>query len=199
MGSLIIFIAMILVAGITASVLIQTMNSLQEQALRTGMETIQDISAGLKVTHISGYNNGSEITQLAIFISPIVASGDIDIAYTYISLSDSSKNVILNYNNSVFNSSVSGGLFGTLNSSNLNSDEFGLIVIRDIDSSCGSSLPIINNGDLVVMLINATKCFLGINTNTDVSGNIYPEHGISGVIGFTTPSTFTNTIIDLQP
>jgi archaellin len=31
-GSMIIFIAMILVAGVTASVMIQTMNSLQQQA-----------------------------------------------------------------------------------------------------------------------------------------------------------------------
>ena len=39
-GSLIIFIAMILVAGIAASVIIQTMNSLEQQALQTGLETM---------------------------------------------------------------------------------------------------------------------------------------------------------------
>ena len=47
LGSLIIFIAMILVAGIAASVFIQTMNSLEQQALQTGQDVIRDISSGL--------------------------------------------------------------------------------------------------------------------------------------------------------
>lgn len=199
MGSLIIFIAMILVAGITASVLIQTMSSLQEQALQTGLETIRDVSAGLKVTHVSGYANVSQIGQLAIFVTPIAASADLDLMQGYISLSDSTKSVILNYNSSCFSSSISNGLFNTLNSSHLNSNEFGLIVIRDIDTSCNSTSPFINNGDLVVLLINTTKCFSGVGTRTEVLGNVIPEYGISGVIGFTTPSTFANTIVDLQP
>ena len=187
---------MILVAGITASVLIQTMSSLQEQALQTGLETIRDVSAGLKVTHISGYANVSQIGQLAIFVVPIAASADLDLMQGYISLTDSTKKVILNYNSSCFNSSISNGLFNTFNSSHLNSNEFGLIVIRDIDTSCTSTS---NNGDLVVLLINTTKCFSGIGTRTEVLGNVIPEYGISGVIGFTTPSSFANTIVDLQP
>ncbi len=199
MGSLIIFIAMILVAGITASVLSQSMSSLQEQALQTGLETIRDVSAGLKVTHISGYANVSQIGQLAIFVVPIAASADLDLMQGYISLTDSTKKVILNYNSSCFNSSISNGLFNTFNSSHLNSNEFGLIVIRDIDTSCTSTSPVINNGDLVVLLINTTKCFSGIDTRTEVLGNVIPEYGISGVIGFTTPSSFANTIVDLQP
>lgn len=103
-GALIIFIAMILVAGITASVLMQTMNSLQEQALQTGLETIRDVSAGLKVTHVSGYTDSSQITQLAIFVEPIAASADLDLNQGYISLSDSTKRVVLSYNSSVYSS-----------------------------------------------------------------------------------------------
>lgn len=188
-----------LVAGITASVLIQTMGSLQEQALQTGTETIRDISTGLKVTHVSGYSDGSTITQLAIFITPIAASDDMDLTYGYISLSDSTKKVILNYSNTCFNSSVTNGLFSTMNASNLTATTFGVIVVRDVDTSCSSTTPVINNGDLVVLLVNTSKCFSGISTRTDVSGNVYPEYGISGVIAFTTPSAFSNTIIDLQP
>jgi hypothetical protein len=47
-GALIIFIAMIMVAGVTASVMIQTMNNLQQQAIKTSEQTIRDISSGLK-------------------------------------------------------------------------------------------------------------------------------------------------------
>jgi flagellin FlaB len=198
-GALIIFIAMIMVAGVTASVMIQTMTSLQQQAIKTSEETLKDISSGLKVTHVSGYISNSTITQLAFFVSTTAASDDIDLTYGILSLSDSAKKVILNYTSGCFSSSVSNGLFGTLNASNLTSSRYGVLVIRDIDGSCNMSKPVLNDEDLIVLLVNTTACFSGIGTRTDVSGELYPEHGIRGVIGFTTPSVLVNTIVDLQP
>lgn len=196
---MIIFIAMILVAGIAASVMIQTMNSLQQQAMQTAEQTVGDISSGLKITQISGYNNRSKITQLAIFITPTAASRDIDLTYTFISLSDANNQVVLTYNSSCFSRSVSKGLFGTLNSSNLTATSYGVMVIRDVDNSCSSSTPNINNDDLVVILINTSKCFSGISKRTEVTGSVIPEKGISGLIGFTTPSAYVDTIIELYP
>jgi len=190
---------MILVAGIAASVLIQTMNSLEEQAMKTGIETMRDVSSGLKVTHISGYVFDSKISQIGIFVTPVAASNDLDLTYAYISMSDSSKKVILNYTTSHFSSSVSNGLFSTLNSSSLTASKYGILVVRDVDSSCSSTIPVINNGDLVVLLVNTTKCFSGIDKRDEVFGTVDPEFGISGVIGFTAPSAFSNTILDLQP
>lgn len=199
-GTLIIFIAMILVAGITASVMIQTMNSLQQQALRTSEETLREISSGVEVTHVSGYVSNSKITQLAIFMSTTAASEDIDLTYTILSLSDSTIKVVLNYTSVCFSSSVSNGLFGTLNASNLSATCYGLMVIRDIDGSCDATHPTINDQDLIVLLVNTTQCFTtGISTRTEVTGDITPEYGIHGVIGFTTPSAYVNTIVDLQP
>ena len=196
-GTLIIFIAMILVAGITASVIIQTMNSLEQQALQTGLETMRDVSSGLRVTQVSGYNNGSTISQIAIFLRNTAGSDDIDLTYAYISLSDTSKSVILNFNTSIFNSSVSGGLFGTLDDTNLTESTYGLMVVRDVDNSCVPTNPTINNDDLVVLLVNSSACFSGIDPRTEVSGNVVPEFGISGLISFTTPSAYINTIIEL--
>jgi len=189
---------MILVAGITASVLIQTMDSLQQTAIQTSEEIIGDVSSGLKVTHVSGYNNNSTIAQLVIFLTPTGASDNVDLTYTYISLSDSNKKVILSYNGSFFSSSVSSGLFSTLNISNLSATDYGVMVVRDIDNSCSSTSPIINSDDLVVLLINTSACFSGIGPRNEVSGSVIPEHGFRGIIGFTTPSTYIHTIIDLQ-
>jgi flagellin FlaB len=198
-GALIIFIAMILIAGISASVMIQTMNTLQQQAVQTSEETIKEISSGLKVTYVSGYVNNSTIAQLAIFISPTTASDDIDMTYTMLTLSDSSKKVILNYTSACFSNNVANGLFGTLNTTLLTTSTYGILVIRDIDGSCTATSPIINDEDLVVLLVNTMNCFSGIDPRTDVSGEIYPEHGIRGTISFTTPSSFVNKIVDLQP
>ena len=198
-GALIIFIAMVLVAGVTASVMLQVMNSMQQQALSTGQDTIREVSSGLKVTHISGYSDGSSITQLAIFLSTSAGSNDIDLTYTKISLSESTEQVILDYSSNLFSGSVSGGIFSTLNAGNMSSTTFGVIVIRDIDSSCISSSPVINRDDLVVLIVNATDCFLGIGARTDIEGTIVPEYGINGLIRFTTPSVYIDDIIELQP
>jgi len=198
-GSLIIFIAMILVAGIAASVMIQTMTGLQEQALSTGLETTRDISSGLRVTHVSGYSDGSTITQLAMFIRTTAGSTEVDLNQAYISISNQEKQVILNYTTNVFSSSVSDGLFGTLNSSLLSATTYGIMIIRDADNSCGQDTPSINSDDLVVLFINATQCFSGISTRTEVFGQVVPEYGMNGVIRFTTPSSYVDTIIELQP
>lgn len=198
-GALIIFIAMVLVAGVTASVMIQTMNNLQQQAMQTGQETLKDISSGLRITHVSGYVSNSKITQLVLFVSTTAGSDDIDLTYCVLSLSDSAKKVVLNYTDGCYSSSVSNGLFGTLNASNVSASTFGLMVIRDVDSSCSATSPVINDEDLVVILVNTTACFSGIGARTDVFGELYPEHGMAGIIGFTTPSSYVNTIIDLQP
>ena len=48
-GAMIVFIAMVLVAGIAASVIIQTMNSMEQQAMRAGQETTEEVSTGISV------------------------------------------------------------------------------------------------------------------------------------------------------
>jgi flagellin FlaB len=197
-GALIIFIAMILVAGIAASVILQTINSLQQQALQTGQQTAKDVSSGLRVDHVSGYKDGSTIDQIAIYVRPTSGSDAIDLTYAYISLTDQSTQVILNYTDSIYSETISSGLFGTLNSSVLTSSTYAVMEIRDIDNSSSSSSPVINDDDYVVLLVNTTDCFSGLSTRTEVSGNVIPEQGISGVIRFTTPSAYVDTIIELQ-
>lgn len=196
-GSLIIFIAMILVAGIAASVMLQTMNSLEQKAMTTGQETIRDISTGIRVTHETGYSNTSKINRLAVFIKPIAGSDGIDLGYAYLQLSDTNTQVILNYTSNIFSDNLSGGVFSSVNFSNLSASTYGVVVVRDTDDSCSSNNPVINENDLVALVLNCSKCFNGLSTRTKVTGKIVPEYGISGVLSFTTPSSFVDTIIEL--
>jgi flagellin FlaB len=197
-GSLIIFIAMIISAGVAASVVFQTMNTMQQQALQTSQETLKDISSGLRLTHVSGYISNDTLAQLCFFIKTTAGSKAIDLSQTRLQLSDSETMTILLFDNSSFSTSVSNGLFQTLNMSNVTNAEFGVLVIRDIDNSCTAESPTINDNDLAGILVNTTASFDGIPTRTSVSGKLVPEQGISAIIGFTTPSTYTETIIDLQ-
>jgi flagellin FlaB len=204
-GSMIIFIALLLIAGVAASVLIQTANNLQNQALETGRDTLKEVANGIKVTHISGKTNGDNITEFAIFIETISASDEIDLEHAHIELSDDNKKVIMRYDSNYFNESVaSGGLFDTMDLTGLSATSFGIIVVRDNDDSCESTRPIINGQDMVVLMVNVSSSFgngsstSGIGTRTEVQGGVYPEFGMRGVINFYTPSVFVDTIIDLR-
>ena len=53
-GTLIIFIAMLLVAAVAAGVLIQTAGSLQEKSLATGQQARAQISTNARVIEVSG-------------------------------------------------------------------------------------------------------------------------------------------------
>jgi len=63
-GAMIVFIAMVLVAGIAASVLIQTSARLETQAMATGAETTAEVATGINVVDID-----------LVYISTIIVRG----------------------------------------------------------------------------------------------------------------------------
>ena len=134
-GAMIVFIAMVLVAGIAASVLIQTSSDLQMQALSTGKETIAQVSSGLKIDGISGHNTSGEIDLLAIEITPLSGSPDIDLSQAVIELSDSESKFILRYGDALTNiSSINGSIFEVTDFGDTTT--FDIIVLQDADESC---------------------------------------------------------------
>jgi flagellin FlaB len=96
-GAMIVFIAMVLVAGIAASVLIQTSTTLESQALATGRETTVEVSSGVAVVGISGNNSSGRIQHLAVIVRTRAGSEEIDLAQTVIEISNSSVKNFLTY------------------------------------------------------------------------------------------------------
>jgi len=112
-GTLIVFIAMVLVAAVAAGVLISTSGYLQQKAQATGKETTQEVSSGIKVLNVYGYVNGSvpsgaNITRLAIYLSPNAGSGGIDLNNVKIMLTNSERMVVYTYPNA---STLANGTF----------------------------------------------------------------------------------------
>jgi flagellin FlaB len=203
-GAMIVFIAMVLVAGIAASVLIQTSTTLETQALATGRETTDEVAGGIAVFDVEGHV-ATDIDALAITVRPRAGSPEIDLNETVIILSEGTQKVVLAYDfadSNHFNASVNtsdGEVFGFLYT-DLTNEEFGIMVLEDADTSASQFTPVINTGDKVMLFVDAAACFPanGIAERTDVFGYIYPEHGSPGVISFRSPASYSDTVYDLQ-
>ena len=203
-GAMIVFIATVLVAGIAASVLIQTSMKLETQAMATGQQTIGEVATGLAVSEIEGYTpSASTITWLAIGIRARAGSQDIDLSNTVIEITNSVSKNFLTYNlgNFTLKSAIGANIFTTTfypNSTTNSSTTFGVIVLEDADSSCTATTPVINKGDHVMLTVNASACFGGLSTRKDIFGMVIPEQGSPGIISLTTPAAYNNYVIELQ-
>ena len=208
-GAMIVFIAMVLVAGIAASVLIQTSIRLESQAMTTGQETIAEVATGLAVFDIEGYASAvtANLSKIAITVRPRAGSAEIDLETAFIELSDTDYKVILKYRDATANNWWDGptGIDDLFSASVFPSDadDFGILVLEDADSSCSDSNPVINRGDKVILCIDTSVCFnisgsLGILERTDVWGSVVPEDGSPGVIAFRAPASFNDEAMDLQ-
>jgi len=198
-GGLIIFISIVLVAGIAASILIQTSTNIESQATSTGSKTKSEVSAGLSVYSVEGYAaDGEDISKLAIMIRPLAGTEGINFLTTYLELSDTNKKVIFNYS-TIFYSKPDG--LSNIFNANVFPDvasQFGLIILEDFDDSVSQLNPVINKGDKVYLCINLTASFNDITENTDVWGRVVPEVGHVGVIDFRTPYSFIDNVMELQ-
>ncbi len=198
-GAMIVFIAMVLVAGIAATVLIQTSTSLEMQALKTGSQTTSEVSTGVLVESVEGYNSSGSIVRLALEIKARAGSPDIDLLQSVVEISDSATKYVLTYDSSTYTNktSINGDIFSSgYYPSGSKTTKFGIIVLQDADGSVTSTNPIINFGDHVIIAVD--DAFSGIAPRTDVFGMVIAEEGAPGVFGFRTPESYTDPIMELQ-
>ncbi len=199
-GAMIIFIAMVLVAGIAASVLVQTSTTLETQALKTGSETTNAISSGILLNGIEGFNESGDITRLAFEVRPRAGSADIDLSTTVIEISDAENKYVLRFPDSggtvTLANETEGNVFteGYYPTANAQT-EFSVIVLQDADDSCTADAPVINFGDHVILAV--ANVFSGLSPRSDVFGRIIPEEGTAAIIDFRTPESFTDDVMEL--
>ena len=204
-GAMIVFISMVLVAGIAASVLIQTSAKLEIQAMSTGQETTDEVSGGIAVYGVIGYTESSsaDISKMAIGVRPRSGSAGIDLSEVYLELSDTNKKVVLKYSSTYFlDPTGQSNLFGAAvfpDEGDNPGSEFGILVAEDGDDSISvATSPMINRGDKVYLCVNTTGCFGDIAERTNVWGVVVPELGSPGMINFRTPASYTENVMDLQ-
>jgi archaeal flagellin FlaB len=195
---MIIFIAMVLVAGIAAFILISTSSQLEIRSTTTGSQTISDVSTGVKISNIQGHATANKIDKMVISITPRPGSQSVGVDHLLIELANSTVKCILQYSSTNWADIRSGSqdIYSLSVYSNASS-EFGIIVVKDSDSSCSQNLPVINSGDSVMLSVNMTTIFNGTSGNVNILGNIMPEEGAWSIIKFRTPSSLSDPIITL--
>jgi flagellin FlaB len=206
-GTLIIFIAMVLIAAVAASVLIQTSGVLQQKAQATGKQATQEVSSNLVIKSIEGIrakNSSTSMSQnislLKIKVGLNVGSSPVDLNQMVISISDGTNNNDLIYGNneklygtamSNFSSSASADtnlekLFvSTQASPGANAKYFFTVSkIRDEDVSFSQGSPIMNTGDLVTIYVSTAS-------NKDL--------GYTTIGPVTTSGSQKDSSLDIQP
>jgi flagellin FlaB len=173
-GTLIIFIAMVLVAAVAAAVLIQTSGILQQKAQSTGKQSTQEVSSNLMIKNIEGVrakNSSSDMSPtidlLKLQVALNVGSSPVDVNQVVISITDGTiaHNLVYAGNEKSYNAKMSG--FTTTAADNLKqllthadgnpTKYYTVDRIRDEDNSFSQENPVMNTGDLIMVYIATTS------------------------------------------
>jgi len=179
-GTLIVFIAMVLVAAIAAGVLINTAGSLQSQASDTGTETQQAVANQIEVTHAygdlnpTGDNLEDDIQTLNLTIKKSAGSDVIDL-------------------NSMTVQFTSDELSRSLE---LDDDELTSVALADTDEPDS----LVNTEDRIELQIDLTELDDGaeLAEGDSATVDLVDQSGAQFTYGVTVPPTFgDNEVVEV--
>ena len=185
-GTLIIFIAMVLVAAVAAAVLIQTSGVLQQKAQQTGKEATAEVSSNVKIVNVVGSRNDSlaatPISNLTVAVELSAGGSDIDF-----------NQVVVKY----LNETGTTSLTYAGNGNSANATQFAYSEDRD---PSGTSVPVLAAGDLGKITINLTATSQNLIVRKKGTVQIIPETGTMIVKDIVAPAAYgTYTNVQLFP
>lgn len=180
-GTLIVFIAMVLVAAIAAGVLINTAGFLQSKSQQTGEQSSAQVSDRLQEVSVTGesYDGESDVHKVDVILSQAPGAAEIDL--TNVSVSWIGPDGTFQLVHEQADDSTSG-VDGVFNTSSL----------KDPDSSS----PVLNDPDDRLIMTFAPGTANGDAGNGDayMDGNTQLEEGEEVIIKINTMSGATTTI-----
>ena len=161
-GTLIVFIAMVLVAAIAAGVLVNTAGFLQATAEDAGQESVDKVTNRLDVVNQHGNvsTNGKEVNRVHLTVRLAAGSGAVSLNQTTVKyVSDTTAK------NLVFNNTSTNGDGTDADPANVTGDEYTAKSLEDSDSS----FEVLNaQSDRFEIIINTAQ----VEDGNEVSGGL---------------------------
>lgn len=183
-GTLIIFIAMILVAAVAASVLINTAGSLQQRALTTGGQTEQAVATGAEAVSVTAQNASSdhELEDFELMLRLNPGSTEMNLNNTALILDTSENSYDYEY-------SGSGDAW-------MVSSTTGTFAVEYVKRGPEYERGYLSRGDVIKLKFNVTT---PVGENQRVRMKVIPRVGQPTLIEFTTPDVMNDNRLNLWP
>jgi archaeal flagellin FlaB len=183
-GTMIVFIATILVAAAAAALLLDTSGKLQERSSQTGSEATQEVASNLIVKAVYGQraDTTTGLQSMNITVSLAPGASPVDLGQMIVTYSDGSSINRLSYGDDA------------------NATHFVADSARDPRGTFSAESPVMTAGALVDIEINIQSVGGSpLGPRTDVSIQLIPEAGTPVSLSFTTPASFgTNLVVPLR-
>jgi len=193
-GVLIIFIAMILVAAVAAMVLLQTVGSLEGQALQTGKESTGEVSTKLRITGITGVTDNAdsptEIDYLRIVARLAPGSTEVNLNFTLMEFFTKDEQSSGLYYNMSTNNTVD-----SVKASTTTGKTYSVLYLGQPATLSNSSRISVKQNDIVEFWYKTS----GIAPSTDVTITLTPNQGALEAIPFRTPPSYLGKYVKLFP
>jgi archaeal flagellin FlaB len=176
-GTLIIFIALLLVAAVAAGVLIQTAGSLQQRALSTGSQATGQIATSAVALEVSGTDGTGTLEDLEMIMKLAPGSESIRLEAVTLTLSTSNTTQTFTYSGD----------------NTFNASEFGVTYLQQ---GTNSQTGVIVRGDVINVLFQAERALLEAE---DVRISFIPQIGTPTVVQFGLPDVISTERVYLYP
>ena len=183
-GTLIIFIAMLLVAAVAAGVLLQTAGSLQQKALVTGQSTKAEISTNARVIEVSavdGSDGNLENFSMQMKLSP--GSDPMKLDEITLTFNTDNTTTTLTYSKSINFSTTPGSPTGT----------FGVEYLINGSNHVEGNL---QRGDVIRVFIQSSR---DIEEDEHIRINWIPKIGTATLVEFNTPDVIATERVYTYP
>ena len=188
-GTMIVFIASILVAAIAAGVLIGTSQKLQAKSMQTGNEAARGVSSGLMILDVDGVRSGTTgadpVDELEMWVTLAAGADPVDLSTMAVFLSDGTNNLQITTCNP-------GGAVAA-------DTQFATVVIRGGTADCG----VVEGGDLVVIHLGLAGAMPiqvvpgGIQAQDEIQIRMVPIFGTPLLLRFTAPEFGASTYVNM--
>jgi flagellin FlaB len=190
-GTLILFIALLLVAAVAAGVLIQTNASLQEKALTTGDQAKGQISTNVRVIEVSGSDGSDGVLEGFNQIVKLSAGSDpIKLEQILLTFNTFNTTSTLVYRNgSEFTQNETDGYWSYTNGT-------GFFVVEYLQRGSNPVVGNLQRGDIARIYFASPR---GIDEDENVRVSLIPKIGTPTLTEFITPEVISEQRVYLYP